>query len=88
MLSSLKLPVCVSGDCIWGFTEHEGHCYAGQVELLSWSQAEANCAEYNAHVASIHSQEENDFVRGKHLPDILPICVDPEYHTNAYFYPA
>jgi hypothetical protein len=54
------IPVCDDG-----WSQFEAHCYfySGGKELkLSWANAEKDCINRGAHLASIHSQAEQHFV--------------------------
>ncbi|KAE9552899.1 hypothetical protein FO519_003884 [Halicephalobus sp. NKZ332] len=55
-----KLLYCPSG---WTFFENTQFCYKTFFQA-EWEEAEQRCAAENAHLASIHSLEENDFVAG------------------------
>jgi hypothetical protein len=39
--------------------------YLRQDKEVTWEEAEKHCLVYKAHLPSIHSQQENDFIRGK-----------------------
>ena len=43
--------------------EFQDHCYKVFDYKVSWYDAQASCSSYGANLASIHSKEENDFVR-------------------------
>ena len=55
------------GPSGWTLVEFNGHinCYYLEDRKMHFKDAEANCVEQGAHLASIHSQEENDFIWGK-----------------------
>ena len=52
-------------DPSWIYTEHGDACYKTEPLALTWDLAEQNCVNKGAHLTSIHSQEELDFVHGK-----------------------
>jgi hypothetical protein len=39
--------------------------YLSRNEEVTWPEAENYCQVYGAHLPSIHSQQENDFIKGK-----------------------
>uniref|UniRef100_A0A8C4DF18 Aggrecan core protein n=1 Tax=Dicentrarchus labrax TaxID=13489 RepID=A0A8C4DF18_DICLA len=49
-------------DCAEGWLEFMGSCYLHFAERDTWSEAEQRCQELNAHLVSISSQEEQQFV--------------------------
>uniref|UniRef100_A0A8D0ALL9 C-type lectin domain-containing protein n=1 Tax=Sander lucioperca TaxID=283035 RepID=A0A8D0ALL9_SANLU len=55
------LPNSVQG-CAEGWLEFKGSCYLHFSERNTWSEAEQRCQEVNAHLVSIGSQEEQQFV--------------------------
>ncbi|XP_008292951.1 aggrecan core protein [Stegastes partitus] len=48
--------------CAEGWLEFMGNCYLHFAERDTWSEAEQRCRELNAHLVSIGSQEEQQFV--------------------------
>ncbi|XP_071348289.1 aggrecan core protein [Trachinotus anak] len=48
--------------CAEGWLEFMGSCYLHFAERYTWSDAEQRCQELNAHLVSITSQEEQNFV--------------------------
>ncbi|KAM9352302.1 aggrecan core protein [Symphorus nematophorus] len=48
--------------CAEGWLEFKGNCYLHFAERDTWSEAEQRCQEVNAHLVSIGSQEEQEFV--------------------------
>nr|XP_020480943.1 aggrecan core protein-like isoform X2 [Monopterus albus] len=48
--------------CAEGWSEFMGSCYLHVEERQMWSEAEQHCQELNAHLVSISSQEEQQFV--------------------------
>uniref|UniRef100_A0AC34Q3N0 C-type lectin domain-containing protein n=1 Tax=Panagrolaimus sp. JU765 TaxID=591449 RepID=A0AC34Q3N0_9BILA len=57
----MQIDVC---DDQWTYYSVTGFCYKVYYHL-GWNNAENNCAALKAHLVSIHSKEENDFVQGK-----------------------
>uniref|UniRef100_A0A3Q3X2D6 Aggrecan core protein n=1 Tax=Mola mola TaxID=94237 RepID=A0A3Q3X2D6_MOLML len=57
------LNACVGVQgCAEGWVEFRGNCYFHFAERDTWSEAEQHCQELNAHLVSITSQEEQQFV--------------------------
>jgi Lectin C-type domain len=50
-------------QCPSGWKEFEGHCYSPQEGAARWTDAENECRKLGAHLISIHSEAEDDFVR-------------------------
>ncbi|KAL4630216.1 C-type lectin 1 [Arapaima gigas] len=50
-------------DCPEGWYLHNGACYAFVNLPMSWNNAELFCEKKGGHLASIHSDVENNFVR-------------------------
>ena len=48
--------------CPEGWEPFQIACYKTFIEVLEWRAAEDQCKEVNAHLASIHSTEENLFI--------------------------
>lgn len=60
--------VCVVvQSCDEGWLEFMGSCYLHFAERDTWSEAERRCQELNAHLVSIRSQEEQQFVNCEQL---------------------
>lgn len=57
----MSVCVVVQG-CPDGWLEFKGSCYLHFAERDTWSEAEQRCQELNAHLVSITSQEEQQFV--------------------------
>lgn len=53
--------------CDEGWLEFMGSCYLHFAERDTWSEAERRCQELNAHLVSIRSQEEQQFVNCEQL---------------------
>ncbi|XP_053107195.1 lectin-like [Hemicordylus capensis] len=53
-----------TGSCAVGWIQFQNACYKTVMERKNWTDAEIACQSHgrNAHLASIHSAEENDFV--------------------------
>ncbi|XP_078509395.1 echinoidin-like [Lissotriton helveticus] len=54
--------LCAQGNCEAGWVQYKNACYRRFASRISWLAAEAACLANNSHLASIHSDEENDFV--------------------------
>ncbi|NXK55668.1 PGCA protein, partial [Chauna torquata] len=49
-------------NCEEGWTKFQGHCYRHFEERETWMDAETRCREHQAHLSSIITPEEQDFV--------------------------
>ncbi len=49
-------------SCPDDWVKYDGHCYYGALEEFTWTEAENECILLGGHLASIHSQAEQDFV--------------------------
>ena len=58
----LKVCFSFSVSCQEGFAYYRNNCFAFFLATLNWDDAQADCASKNAALASIHNQDENDFV--------------------------
>uniref|UniRef100_A0A803T745 C-type lectin domain-containing protein n=1 Tax=Anolis carolinensis TaxID=28377 RepID=A0A803T745_ANOCA len=56
--------LCASGFCEPGWVQYMDACYKNEKAPKNWNDAEMSCQKYgiHAHLASIHSTEENDFI--------------------------
>ena len=54
--------MCVVLACPEGWMEFRGTCYFHSEKRETWSEAEQRCQEFNSHLVSINSQEEQQFV--------------------------
>lgn len=54
--------LCAQGSCDYGWVQYKNACYKRFNDIVSWPEAESTCLSRNSHLASIHSEEENDFV--------------------------
>ena len=61
---SIFLATCPTN---WVLQKFDGisYCYYYEKYEMQATDAEENCLNMNSQLASIHSQEENDFVEGK-----------------------
>jgi len=65
-MTSATLPQTTTPQfCQQGWYEFEGHCYIfrGPEYANYWLSAEFDCLAYGAHLVSIHSKAEQDFVK-------------------------
>ncbi|XP_037539192.1 aggrecan core protein [Nematolebias whitei] len=53
--------------CLDGWKEFHGSCYYLSEDRHTWSEAELHCLEFNAHLVSINSLEEQEFVSSSGL---------------------
>merc|ERR1712212_1023039 len=51
------------GNCPMFWYSFNGRCFNYVPTRMSWSAAEDNCQSQDAHLASIHSDEEHDFIQ-------------------------
>ena len=56
-----------SPSCPGGWSHFNGYCYKLNQDTKSWGDAEAACQSEGGHLASIHSEDENDFLVGKNV---------------------
>jgi hypothetical protein len=56
--------VTTSVACPDYWEEFNGHCYLFIEESMNWNDSESACVSEGGHLASIHSEEEQDFVYG------------------------
>ena len=50
--------------CKSGWPYFNGYCYHGASSPLEWTQAEIACQGLGGNLASVSTQEENDFLEG------------------------
>ncbi|XP_042295917.1 lectin-like isoform X2 [Sceloporus undulatus] len=62
--TSSQTCLCARGFCETGWVQYMNACYKVETVPKIWTDAEMACQSYgwNAHLASIHSTEENDFI--------------------------
>lgn len=60
-------PLCVSdlANCEEGWIKFQGHCYRHFEERETWMDAESRCREHQAHLSSIITPEEQEFVNSE-----------------------
>ncbi|CAM5080686.1 unnamed protein product, partial [Eretmochelys imbricata] len=68
--SSRENYLCVQGSCDEGWVQYQSAYYGAVMQPKRWPKQSAFCQAYlqNAHLASIHTAEENNFIfilRGK-----------------------
>lgn len=68
--TNVALPVSDAIPCQVGWEYFEGHCYFYEPFQRNWADQEDFCVSWDAHLASIHSDAENDFVHS------LPVTVN------------
>merc|ERR1719410_1616135 len=56
-------PPLVDSTCPTGWSESGGNCYKYFDNSVKWDDAREHCLSEEADLASIHSEEENDFLR-------------------------
>ncbi|XP_078509320.1 snaclec bitiscetin subunit alpha-like [Lissotriton helveticus] len=78
-INTMETCLCARGFCDPGWVEYKGACYKRINDIVSWPEAESTCVSQHSHLASIHSEEENDF-----LYVLMGKPVDP-FHRGAYW---
>ena len=66
LILEIKIKSCChkSDQCKPGWRRFEDSCYLFQMALrLNFSQAEQDCVNKGGHLASVHNQEENNFIK-------------------------
>lgn len=60
-------PLCASDleNCEEGWTKFQGHCYQHFEERETWMDAETRCRQHQAHLSSIITPEEQEFVNSE-----------------------
>lgn len=60
-------PRCVADQdlCDEGWTKFQGHCYRHVPERATWADAEGHCRALDAHLSSIITPEEQEFVNSE-----------------------
>jgi len=53
-------------ECPGEWVQFEGYCYLVVNNTAVWDQAEKNCISKGGHLASIHSDSENNFIQSLH----------------------
>ena len=53
---------CVEQSCSSGWEENDGQCYFWSQEKLFWGAAEEKCRSMGGHLASVTSQDVEDFL--------------------------
>lgn len=48
-----------------GWTKFQGHCYRHVPERATWADAEGHCRALDAHLSSIVTPEEQEFVNSE-----------------------
>ena len=64
LLVSLHLGLFPIADCPSDWLEFSKNCYKGFLKYLNWVDAESHCIEHGGHLASVHSDQEKDFIHG------------------------
>jgi len=61
--TTVKTTVTPGNSCPSGWQEFRGHCYLVTKSKATWADAEKDCVNKGGHLASIHSADENIFIR-------------------------
>ncbi len=65
-------PICQHNMCPAGGWElFEGHCYLLVESIATWTDAEKDCNNKGGHLASIHSEDESNFIRSLQPGNLL-----------------
>ena len=51
-------------ECPSDWSEYGNNCYKFFMENMNWANAESHCTEQGGHLASVHSDQENEFILG------------------------
>ncbi|XP_069073193.1 rheacalcin-1-like [Pleurodeles waltl] len=54
--------LCFQGCCDNGWFQYRDACYKPFTNQVTWKDGEENCKKVGAHLASIHSEDENHFI--------------------------
>lgn len=73
--SSASIPTTAASNCPSGFERLGTSCYLYRATQMTWDQAEVFCASQKAHLVSVGSQTEQDFVYLMVLRD--PLLASP-----------
>ncbi|KAL9952320.1 hypothetical protein ACROYT_G039556 [Oculina patagonica] len=63
--------ICSTPDWL----QFNGSCFKAFTEKVNWFEAQKTCRSLNSNLTSIHSAEENDFVRDKVTPLSEPVWI-------------
>merc|ERR1711872_356271 len=63
-ISEIACDMDIPPDCPEGWADFDSECYKVFQSIKSWQDAENYCQGEGGHLASIHSEEENNFVAG------------------------
>uniref|UniRef100_A0A3Q3IE96 C-type lectin domain-containing protein n=2 Tax=Monopterus albus TaxID=43700 RepID=A0A3Q3IE96_MONAL len=55
---------CVGKRCPKGWTQHDDYCYKFNLNEKDWADAEVGCVAVGGNLASIHTKDHYDFVKG------------------------
>ena len=67
----------IGDKCPYDWVEFAGNCYKYNIAHVNWIQAEMSCQSVGSNLASVHSEEENAFLRALALE---------VYGENFYFW--
>ncbi|KAL6491092.1 hypothetical protein MHYP_G00014370 [Metynnis hypsauchen] len=65
-LNEIQKPMSMKqfdSKCPFGWVRYEGHCFIYFSQVLDWASAEAHCLTRDAHLVSIHSENEYQLVK-------------------------
>lgn len=65
MLNPVACLLLDEQQCEEGWTKFQGNCYLHFPDRETWLEAEQRCRDLNAHLASIITPEEQQFVNGE-----------------------
>ena len=67
-------------DWIGGEGELDDYCYLNVAESLTWQGANDFCIENGGHLASIHSVDENEVVKGDNWIGLIKSSTHGQFH--------
>jgi hypothetical protein len=73
-------------ECPGGWVQFEGYCYLVVNNTAVWDKAENNCISKGGHLASIHSDSENNFIQSLHSSTSLWIGGTVETNEVGFTY--
>ena len=79
--TSLQLNFFFNLGCESGWTEFERACYKFAYNGLSWPSAKDACLSQDAHLTSVHSDDEQQFIESIILSNSLPTWIGGKLET-------